>query len=90
MRKSEGINKPRENNEEDLEKDLRKVDGRGKKILIFTLSSSSSAVERISRGVVAKGEREDEKLQKVVLIDVAMEVETRKNEGRGWGGVCKK
>lgn len=30
---------------------------------------------------MAKGEREDGKLQKVVLIDVTMEVETRENEG---------
>lgn len=85
MGKSGSINKLRENNEEELGKDSRKVDGSGKKILILALSGSSSAGEKISRGVVAKREREDGKLQKVVLIDVTMEVETRENKGSRQG-----
>lgn len=61
------------------------MNGSGKEILILVVYGNSSVVEKISRGVVVEGEREDGKLQKGVLIDITMEIETNKKE---W--VCRK
>lgn len=58
MGKSGSINKPNENDEEELGKGSRKVDRSKKEILILVVFGSSSVVERIRRGVVAEGERE--------------------------------